>query len=611
VGSSVFQAIELIPPAIDGAKWRVALSGASHIGLPGSLGNGDGLQSSFAVIAEIGSGITGGSGSTRVKPLTLFEDFGDTNLGGFPAAAHVPGVGVLFAGSNDYYKLSTSPFPIAGVLDLMDYDLNFKFDTDAERGSFFPVANQYYFLGGYTETNVDKVRLLDDGGFMVVGSIQDPWDPSLLTTPRTPSETIDGNFDFAVHGLLVRTNSAGLNRTYKSFGHPAAGHIVNTKLKDGWQTTDRGFVAAGIACPGPAIGCLMTPYVVKTSPDMSSAGLTCGCDNGYEDCGEAQHGWKSENSIRPGDCGGTSSCAACPIDCTNGVQDADEDGPDCGGACALDRFSRQPHECACFDSDCTDARECNKPTCNPNVGGGCEFRPDPDQNGQPCSTGVCQNGTCASQCVPANCDDNDDCTDDVCDPHAGCQHNATDCDDGNDCTVDSCKSNGGCQHSGRSCDDGEECTTDGCNPSTGECTTSPADNGTTCGDNQVCLKGKCSTPYYVDTVQKILGDRCGGCHGGPLGTCRGGVCLALCYDEATKSPFNCRLDMRWTNAHDCLDNLMQSGLMPQAGIDCSIEPGHTDGCPSQLELNIIDSWNKHNHPATSDNSTPPGCDGAL
>jgi slime mold repeat-containing protein len=342
---------------------------------------------------------------------------------------------------------------------------------------------------------------------------------------------------------------------------------------------------------------------------MTSAGLTCGCDNGYEDCGEAQHGWKSENSIRPGDCGGTSSCAACPIDCTNGVQDADEDGPDCGGACALDRFSVQPHECACFDSDCTDTRECNKPVCNPNIGGGCEFKPDPDQNGQPCSTGVCQDGTCASQCVPADCNDNDDCTDDVCDPQAGCQHPATDCDDGNDCTVDSCKSNGGCQHTGKSCNDGNECTKDSCNPSTGECTTADADNGTTCGDNQVCLKGKCSTPYYVDDVQDILANRCSGCHSGPIGACRGGICLALCYDEAIKSPFNCRLEPQWTNGHDCLDHLMMDGLMPQAGIDCSADPGHVDGCPSQLEINIIDSWNMHNHPATSDNSTPPACPG--
>jgi len=48
-----------------------------------------------------------------------------------------------------------------------------------------------------------------------------------------------------------------------------------------------------------------------------------------------------------------------------------------------------------------------------------------------------------AQCVPGSCDDNDPCTDDTCDPNAGCIHTPTNCDDGSVCTVDSCSPGGG------------------------------------------------------------------------------------------------------------------------------------------------------------------------
>ena len=595
-GRSGFQAIELIPPSGSATTWRVALSGFSHVGVRSSVALGDGLQSSFAVIAEIGSGITGGSGSTRVKPLAILDELGDIYLGGFPGAANVPGVGVLFAGSISGFKLN-SAFPISGNLDLMDYDLNPQFGIDPERGSFFPVSNEFYWIGGYTEARLDKVRALEDGGFVAVGSIQDAWDPSLLTTARQ-SETIDGDFDFAVHGLLVRTNAAALSRTYKSFGHPATGHIVNTILKDGWPTTDLGFVAAGLACPGSANPCQMIPYVVKTNPDMSSVGLACGCDNGYQDCDEALHGFKTPDSLRPGDCGGTSTCAACAIDCANGVQDGDEEGPDCGGSCTQDRYSPHPHECAC--TTCADGPECTVPTCNPSVG--CQYPPTKD--GTPCSTGTCQGGVCVDECETLNCDDGDACTDDTCDSSAGgCQHDPKSCDDHNACTVDSCNSSTGCKHSGKTCDASDQCTTASCDPTSGECTTSVAPDGTTC-DKGVCLSGACSTPSYVPVVQSILQTYCGSCHTGPA-FCSGSVCLAGCWAEATKSIGNCKGDPTKTNAHDCLASYVTSGFMPQ-GSNCTPDDRHV-GCPTDLDVNIINAWNDAGFPATSDGSDPPAC----
>jgi hypothetical protein len=68
------------------------------------------------------------------------------------------------------------------------------------------------------------------------------------------------------------------------------------------------------------------------------------------------------------------------------------------------------------------------------------------------------------------CDDNNPCTDDSCNPASGCVHdnNAAPCDDGNACTSnDTC--GGGMCHSGgpTNCDDADCCTIDACDPATG------------------------------------------------------------------------------------------------------------------------------------------------
>ncbi|MCH8880000.1 MAG: hypothetical protein IID34_08970 [Planctomycetes bacterium] len=73
------------------------------------------------------------------------------------------------------------------------------------------------------------------------------------------------------------------------------------------------------------------------------------------------------------------------------------------------------------------------------------------------------------------CDDEDACTDDLCDPEAedadefGCTNGPTNCDDENECTADSCDSATGCVNEDISadCDDNDSCTADSCDPATG------------------------------------------------------------------------------------------------------------------------------------------------
>jgi hypothetical protein len=65
------------------------------------------------------------------------------------------------------------------------------------------------------------------------------------------------------------------------------------------------------------------------------------------------------------------------------------------------------------------------------------------------TTGTARIRTGAGTCVhvPVNCDDQNACTIDACDPAVGtCTHGAISCDDNNACTADSCDPVAGCQH---------------------------------------------------------------------------------------------------------------------------------------------------------------------
>lgn len=148
---------------------------------------------------------------------------------------------------------------------------------------------------------------------------------------------------------------------------------------------------------------------------------------------------------------------------------------------------------------CSDDVSCTTDTCN-EATKACTHQP----NNAACSDGQACNGTevcdltlgCQSG-TPLDCNDNNTCTADSCDPTLGCQHSAVSCDDSNACTADSCDPTLGCQHSAVSCDDGNVCTNDSCSSAVG-CqhanNTNPcADDGSSC-TNDVCNGGLCTHP---------------------------------------------------------------------------------------------------------------------
>jgi hypothetical protein len=84
------------------------------------------------------------------------------------------------------------------------------------------------------------------------------------------------------------------------------------------------------------------------------------------------------------------------------------------------------------------------------------------------TTGTIRMSTTRAQCVhtPVNCDDQNPCTLDRCNPVTGaCEHAPVSCDDGDPCTADSCDpASGQCVHVPVNCDDQDPCTLDRCEP---------------------------------------------------------------------------------------------------------------------------------------------------
>jgi len=174
----------------------------------------------------------------------------------------------------------------------------------------------------------------------------------------------------------------------------------------------------------------------------------------------------------------------------------------------------------------TDDTQCRTTLCLPGTGA-CQSVAKADaaacSDGNMCSVGDrCQAGQCVAGSA-RTCHDANPCTDDTCDPSAGCVFAFVQapCDDGNACTLGDTCSQGACVGPGaRDCDDGNPCTLDACVPSTG-CVSTPnteaCDDGNPCTladqcSGGVCLAGTNECPCATDVDCEAFddGDRCDG-----------------------------------------------------------------------------------------------------
>ncbi len=207
-------------------------------------------------------------------------------------------------------------------------------------------------------------------------------------------------------------------------------------------------------------------------------------------------------------CDASGACApGTPVDCDDGnacTTDAcvaTAAGPSCahekvscddGDACTVDACLPGVG-CVHASVTCFDGNQCTDDACD--AAGGCVYTPlnnVPCDDGDACTMGdFCANGTCMAK-EPTWCGDDNPCTEDTCDPVAGCQHtplSGTPCDDGNPCTTGDVCASGACiTHEPVVCDDGNACTTDACDPATG-CVYTPVAAGTKCDDGNPCTQG--------------------------------------------------------------------------------------------------------------------------
>ncbi len=146
---------------------------------------------------------------------------------------------------------------------------------------------------------------------------------------------------------------------------------------------------------------------------------------------------------------------------------------------------------------CDDENICTSDQCFPVVGCQHSAIAGPCDDGNPCTAGdLCINGVCISGDL-LDCDDGNHCTDDLCDEAGQCQHivNDSECDDGNSCTKGDHCVEGACTYGALlDCDDDNVCTTDACDPLQG-ClhllNDAPCSDDNLCTTGDYCSLGEC------------------------------------------------------------------------------------------------------------------------
>jgi MYXO-CTERM domain-containing protein len=149
--------------------------------------------------------------------------------------------------------------------------------------------------------------------------------------------------------------------------------------------------------------------------------------------------------------------------------------------------------------DCDDGDPCTKNQCSNSACYHTEYEAEgtPCLNANKClvNTTCHSNGECTSL-EEKNCDDNNPCTVDSCDPESGCVNepdNTLECDDGNVCTLgDRCVEGVCTPESGVECAPIDECHEAGeCDPTNGVCDDPRKADGAECENTGTCKSGRC------------------------------------------------------------------------------------------------------------------------
>jgi hypothetical protein len=216
---------------------------------------------------------------------------------------------------------------------------------------------------------------------------------------------------------------------------------------------------------------------------------------------------------------------------------------------------------------CNDNNPCTDDLCDADAG--CQFEPNdgPCDDGSECTTGDhCQAGQCVITAF-VGCDDDNLCTDDSCDIEIGCVHaaNSVPCDDGTVCTVGDICANSACEPGAALvCDDANLCTDDSCDPALG-CLF--VNNSVNCDDQDLC------TPFDKCEAGKCVGSGVVDCDDSNL--CTDDSCEADTGCVNAANALACDDDDACTTDDGCSDKACVGGPAP----DCDdANPCTTDGC---------------------------------
>ena len=332
---------------------------------------------------------------------------------------------------------------------------------------------------------------------------------------------------------------------------PAVGcqHVNKTDPCDDGHACTGGDVCAGGVCGGtPIPGCIECD---QDNPcDDGNDCTTDSCLGGacvFEDIADP---CDDGNACTTGDVCDAGVCVAGPPpDCDDDNPCTDDSCNPSSGCVHVDNVAACNDGNVCTTNDacsagacvggtppvCNDGNVCTTDTCDPLLG--CVFT---DNNalcddGNACTTGdTCVAGACVGG-PPLDCNDDNSCTDDLCDPLTSCAYadNSAPCDDGNACTTNDVCAGGTCGGAPLNCDDGNVCTDDSCNPASG-CeyadNADPCDDNHPCTDGDVCAGGVCAGTPIPDCIECGFSSPCDDGNGCTDDSCRDGVCV---FDDNT------------------------------------------------------------------------------
>ena len=330
---------------------------------------------------------------------------------------------------------------------------------------------------------------------------------------------------------------------------PSSGACAQKAAATGAGCDDGDACTTGTVCASGVCGGGGKPDCDDQNPctsDACSPATGCFSLNNTAECDDG-------NTCTVGDSCTAGQCVSGPNNCDcKSNADCTNDSDACNGVviCVANKCQLDPKTVVVCDGAANTS--CRANLCDKGTGT-CSMTNFPDttdcDDATVCtSKDRCQNGVCAGDAV--SCDDKNPCSQDSCDPKAGCSNVALDkvaCDDANSCTTGEacaagvckggtdvcgvCKVDADCvvKDDGNLCngileckqgscqakpnsvvtcaDDGNACTAHACAPSTGACVTTLVSDGAACDDASVCSgSSACLSGSCVGVNTKVCDD---------------------------------------------------------------------------------------------------------